>query len=149
MPRKSSRRSFDLPHFNSTAPPTPPESIKDFRTDSNITLVDDDKSSTSPVTCTHRISSLPSYLLDWTLKLIGAACAIVFGVWAPLSYKLQKDGNKGNDKAQEDLKREIEALGIQLKLLASLKAYEFCESKVSLKVGRECGADGCAEIGTV
>ncbi|KAF1960462.1 hypothetical protein CC80DRAFT_489596 [Byssothecium circinans] len=138
MPRKAARRSFDLPQFHSTAPPTPPESIKDFRTDTITTLVNEtDKLPPR----TSSLSSPSERLLDRLLRLIGAVCAITFGIWAPLSYKLQKDGNKSNDAAQDDLRKEVKGLRAEMRLLSALKAFELC-SDASHKE-----TDACKDLG--
>jgi hypothetical protein len=71
-------------------------------------------------------------LLDRVLRIIGAACALLFGIWAPLSYQLQKDGNKGNDAAQEELirlKKEVEGLSRELRLMGMLRVVDLCETK--------------------
>jgi hypothetical protein len=111
---------FDLPHFNSTSPSTPPAFI---RTNSTSTLVDDNRPE-DRVRCNNRAE----YILDWALKLVCATCAVLFGIWAPVSYQLQKDGNKSNDVAQEDLRREVSALNAQLKLLGALTAIKICDT---------------------
>jgi hypothetical protein len=133
MPCKHAHRSFDLPQFNPTAPPTPPESVKGFRTDTDITLAEDDRNDASKPrsTCTYRLESPTEYLLDWTLKFIGATCAILFGIWAPLAYRLQSEGNKGNDEEMKKLRAEVRALGV-------LRAYEFCEYRVSFVRDDDC-----------
>ncbi|KAF2632793.1 hypothetical protein BU25DRAFT_82689 [Macroventuria anomochaeta] len=49
----------------------------------------------------HLISHQKDFFLDWTLKILGVACAILFGIWAPISFKLASDGNKENDASQK------------------------------------------------
>lgn len=40
---------------------------------------------------------------NWSLKVIGLAAAIVFGIWAPLSYNVTLEGNRGNDAASSSM----------------------------------------------
>jgi hypothetical protein len=40
------------------------------------------------------------YFCKWALSATGVAAAVVFGIWAPLSYKATIDGNNGNDASQ-------------------------------------------------
>ncbi|KAI9732208.1 MAG: hypothetical protein M1834_004305 [Cirrosporium novae-zelandiae] len=43
------------------------------------------------------------FILNFILAVLGVAAAVVFGIWAPLSYKATADGNRGNDEAQQAL----------------------------------------------
>ena len=47
----------------------------------------------------HLLSQRNDFLLDRVLKILGVASAILFGIWAPISYKIIADGNAGNDAA--------------------------------------------------
>jgi hypothetical protein len=67
----------------------------------------------------HLLSQRNDFLLDWTLKILGVASAILFGVWAPISYKITADGNAGNDAAQASLMSEIISLRKQAATAAS------------------------------
>lgn len=85
------------------------------------------------LTCQSRIISPTEFALDWLLKVLAVASAILFGIWAPISYRLQDLGNKSNDEAQdklvaklETMGKEIEGMKAQLNGLAILRALEFC-----------------------
>ena len=85
------------------------------------------------LTCQPRIISTTESALDWILKVLGVASAILFGIWAPVSYRLQNVGNKSSDDAQaqfmqkmERMRREIEELKGNMNSLAVLRAWEFC-----------------------
>lgn len=79
-----------------------------------------------------RIPNRVTYLLDWTLKFIGASCALLFGILAPLSYRLQSEGNKGNDEKMKKLRNEVREVNIQLRAIGVLIALEVCEQKQSV-----------------
>ncbi|OAL52735.1 hypothetical protein IQ07DRAFT_585852 [Pyrenochaeta sp. DS3sAY3a] len=85
------------------------------------------------LTCQSRIISPTEFALDWLLKVLAVASAILFGIWAPISYRLQDLGNKSNDEAQdklvaklESMGKEIEGMKAQLNGLAILRALDFC-----------------------
>jgi hypothetical protein len=78
-------------------PPTSPASVEDLHADTEVSSADinlDDKA--AQPTYTIKLESLAEHLFDWTLRIIGAVCAVLFGIWAPLSYQLQKSGNESN-----------------------------------------------------
>jgi hypothetical protein len=136
-------RPGELPRFCSqlekdTAPPTPPESIRSFRSDSVSTSIFEDPKQADisrTVTCTSsHVQSPREYLLDWIIKFLGIATAILFGIWAPVSYSAQVDGNKNDDEAQARLVERVEELVDEIKGLKSkmdfdgaLRAWEFCD----------------------
>jgi hypothetical protein len=45
------------------------------------------------------------FILDWVLKVLAVASAILFGIWAPIPYKATANGNADNNSAQEVLSR--------------------------------------------
>ncbi|KAF2264395.1 hypothetical protein CC78DRAFT_533257 [Lojkania enalia] len=141
-----------LPIFHPTespSPPTPPESVKDFRSNSISVSIDDDDSTlrhypgsvTRSSTCRSCIESTSSRFFHWLLNALGFASAIVLGVWAPLSYRLQESGNRSNDEAQarltekvDRLAEEVEKLDRRMDLQGALKAWEFCAGEVGKKL---------------
>ncbi|KAJ4383997.1 hypothetical protein N0V86_000841 [Didymella sp. IMI 355093] len=58
----------------------------------------------------HLLSERNDFILDWALKILGVAAAILFGIWAPISYKITADGNAGNDEAQASLMSAISSM---------------------------------------
>ena len=40
------------------------------------------------------------FAVTWITGVLAAAAALVFGIWAPLSYKATADGNRDNNAAQ-------------------------------------------------
>ncbi|KAH7402905.1 hypothetical protein BKA66DRAFT_436291 [Pyrenochaeta sp. MPI-SDFR-AT-0127] len=107
-------------------PITPPESVTSFQTDG---IPDIERTPT----CQSRVVSPIESAFDWVLKVLAVTSAILFGIWAPISYRLQDLGNRSNDDVQERLVRkidtmakEIEGLKTQMNGLAMLRAYEFC-----------------------
>ncbi|KAH7119888.1 hypothetical protein B0J11DRAFT_570299 [Dendryphion nanum] len=92
-------------------------------------------------------------ILDWSLKVLGVAAAVLFGIWAPISYKAANDGNKANDETQQEMISKLEAMGKQaaqgsthdqdiaaairgvgsrMDQLATLRLWEFCDGKSHL-----------------
>ncbi|KAF2003856.1 hypothetical protein P154DRAFT_73274 [Amniculicola lignicola CBS 123094] len=85
---------------------------------------------------THHVASI----LDRLLKVLGVLSAIVFGIWAPITYIATLKSNHSNDEAQrlllEELKRmnsaqsalikEMEAMRGKFEILAESKVWEFC-----------------------
>ncbi|KAF2264381.1 hypothetical protein CC78DRAFT_544147 [Lojkania enalia] len=51
--------------------------------------------------------------LDWILKVVGVALAILFGVWAPISYKVTIDFNIENGVFQNQFNDNLKAIGTQ------------------------------------
>jgi hypothetical protein len=71
--------------------------------------------------------------LEWTVKVLGFAAAIIFGAWAPLSYKATLDGNSGNDAAQSQVSAAARQQSLALATMNSkvgaigqLWLYDFC-----------------------
>ena len=131
------RKSAELPQYHSQSPPlpTPPESIKDFRSDSS-TLGDDvdERVVRAYTTCQSRQISAREYALDWAVKCLGVLTAVLFGIWAPVSYHAQTTGNASQDIAQNQLVDKVERLGEEIESLKErvswegvLRAWEYCE----------------------
>jgi hypothetical protein len=66
----------------------------------------------------HLLSERNDFILDWALKILGVATAILFGIWAPISYKITADGNAGNDEAQASLMSAISSMRDEAKTAA-------------------------------
>ncbi|ORY10668.1 hypothetical protein BCR34DRAFT_345467 [Clohesyomyces aquaticus] len=100
------------------------------------------------------------FMLDWAFKILGVASAILFGVWAPISYQATKSGNADNDEAQKELSRRMAALNSQGQAASMLQAsaatalaslqrnvgsfgllrvWEFCD-------GRATSLEACAAV---
>ena len=43
------------------------------------------------------------FCLDWGIKVLGVAAAVVFGIWAPLSYQATNNANTSDDAAQSSM----------------------------------------------
>jgi hypothetical protein len=74
-------------------------------------------------------SKLPPHLsprlefwLEWILKTLGVAAAIVFGIWAPISYQATIDGNAGNDASQASVASRLNALNAQATSAAAFQS---------------------------
>ncbi|KAF2476746.1 uncharacterized protein BDR25DRAFT_339645 [Lindgomyces ingoldianus] len=145
-----SRRSSELPTFKSLGEEGRSEDEKAFRfrTDSSTTLaVSDDGFTITPSipaphisrtfsSCQTRPITSTEHFIDWAIKVVGVAAAVLFGIWAPVSYRAQMSGNASNDDAQErlvdqmeKLAGEVERLGRKMEEVAALRGWEFCEAK--------------------
>jgi hypothetical protein len=100
-----------MPLYQMDDAPTPPASLKDLHADSgefSARIELDDKA--AQPTYTIKLEPLAEHLSDWTLRIVSAVCALLFGIWAPLSYQLQKRGNKSNDEEIIKLLEEVKSL---------------------------------------
>lgn len=144
-----------MPVFHAPLPtpvPSPPESVKSFRTDSTCVAIDgydESKNANVPssrrssVSSISRLTSTREYMLDWALKVLGILSAILFGIWAPVSYRAQTSGNASNDDAQAYLNTKIDTLNDKVQELGEdldelrrvvefdtrLKVWQFCDQK--------------------
>jgi hypothetical protein len=86
-----------------------------------MTLVDDESTS-APTKRRQSIYAIET-VCDWILKVAGLAAAILFGIWAPISYTATKEGNASNDEAQSMLLKELKTMTqIQVSLIAEIKS---------------------------
>lgn len=72
--------------------------------------------------------SLPEIILDWGVKILGLAAAVVFGVWAPISYKATADGNNSSDSASYQASTAMASLNS----IAATASYEASTAMISL-----------------
>ncbi len=54
---------------------------------------------------------LINFVIQWTCGILAAAAAIVFGIWAPLSYEATASGNHSNDAAQSSMVDALSSVG--------------------------------------
>lgn len=126
--------------------------------ESHISQVSSSVTEESKPAKSYLLSQRDDFLLDWALKILGVASAILFGIWAPISYKITADGNAGNDAGQASLMSEISSMKeeaaaaataqasaalviskvqAQLDNVGLIWAWNFCEGRT---------AEVCAEI---
>jgi len=107
-----------------------------------------------------RLSPRVEFWLEWILKSLGVAAAIVFGIWAPISYQATVDGNAGNNASQESIASRLSALHAQATSAASFQrsaasaiaelnskvdgigllwAYSYCD-------GRDSSLSACGDL---
>ena len=67
-------------------------------------------------------------LLDWAVKLFGVAAAVLFGIWAPLSYGSDNVFQEQQTARLKELIHAIEALEQRMEYEGALRAYEICEN---------------------
>jgi hypothetical protein len=134
MPRKPACQALELPRFH---PQPPPVQTRNLHTDSDTLWTRTNSKEIPSRSRAIQSQHVHENVLDLALRTIGAVCALLFGIWAPLSYQLQKDGNKGNDAAQEELvrlRKEVEVMNRQMKWTGLLKILEICEKGNSVQV---------------
>jgi hypothetical protein len=74
-----------------------------------------------------KISEGLKFFLTWGMGVIGVAAAIVFGIWAPLSYKVTVEANQNGDNGQNSMMRAMSdaqaqatsVLNVQASMLAA------------------------------
>ena len=66
------------------------------------------------------------HVFQWALKILGVAAAIVFGVWAPVSYRLQAEGNRSGDESMAKLVGAVGELVRRVEGLEKWRALEVC-----------------------
>ena len=47
------------------------------------------------------------FSIKWAATILAAAASILFGIWAPLSYQMTKDGNRENNDVQSSMLQAI------------------------------------------
>jgi hypothetical protein len=60
-----------------------------------------------------RLSSGLKFILTWTVGVLGVAAAIIFGIWAPLSYDATVQSNRESDQAQSSMLSAVSVANIQ------------------------------------
>jgi hypothetical protein len=58
----------------------------------------------------------------WALNVAVLAAAIVFGIWAPLSYNITLNGNSGNDASSSSMLSAVQAASSQASAAASTQS---------------------------
>ena len=116
----------------------------------NETRADPDPATEKP--STHQVSIAPravrfeEFICDWMVKALGLIAAILFGIWAPLSYKATRDGDGSNAAAQASLMSAMGAVSsiqssaaaqqssalselvAQYSAMGKLQAVQYCET---------------------
>ncbi|KAF2255140.1 hypothetical protein BU26DRAFT_547169 [Trematosphaeria pertusa] len=69
------------------------------------------------------------FLLDWSLKVLGVASAILFGIWAPISYKATANGNADNNASQDSLVSRLDEMNEQASSASSLQSSALYEAR--------------------
>jgi hypothetical protein len=67
--------------------------------------------------------------LDYFVQILAVAAAVVFGIWAPLSYKATVQGNQGNDAAALNQTLQFDDLNNKLGAIGQLWLYNYCATQ--------------------
>lgn len=68
-------------------------------------------SSPAPKQKLSRDKELINFIIQWTCGILAVAAAIVFGIWAPLSYEATASANRSNDVAQSSMVDALSRVG--------------------------------------
>ncbi|KAH8696192.1 hypothetical protein BGW36DRAFT_428212 [Talaromyces proteolyticus] len=79
---------------------------------------------TLDTTCTNKDQSdkRVERFFKWALNVAVLAAAIVFGIWAPLSYNITLDGNSSNDASSSSMLSAVLAASSQASIAASTQS---------------------------
>lgn len=69
--------------------------------------------------------------LTYAVQIVSVAAAVVFGVWAPLSYKATVQGNQGNDATGSNQTLQFDDLNNRLGAIGQLWLYDFCAGQTA------------------
>ena len=56
---------------------------------------------------TSKNNNVISFTLNWICVVLTVAATIVFGIWAPLSYRATADGNRDNNVVQSSMMQQV------------------------------------------
>ncbi|EPE27441.1 hypothetical protein GLAREA_04232 [Glarea lozoyensis ATCC 20868] len=70
------------------------------------------------------------FWFDWGIKVLGVAAAVVFGIWAPLSYQAANDASTSGDATQSSILQA--ALSANSQAASALSAQNSLAAKQSL-----------------
>ena len=105
-----------------------------------------EKPPTNQISIAPRAVRFEEFICDWMVKALGLIAAILFGIWAPLSYKATRDGDGSNAAAQASLMSAISAvssiqssaaskqsnalseIAAQYSAMGKLQAVRYCET---------------------
>lgn len=125
---KSKTAHYQPPSYASTLSRTHAHTLSNATNEKSETI---DHNDNKTLVTRQRRSFAIGYFIDWALKILGAFSAIVFGVWAPVSYHLQVLGNKSSDEAQDKLVAKIEDLVREVRALRAAEVCKGDDGKVS------------------
>jgi hypothetical protein len=70
--------------------------------------------------------------LDWGIKVLGVAAAVVFGIWAPLSYQAANNANTSGDAAQNSILSAAFTANTQASSALSIQISAAAEQSLAL-----------------
>ncbi|CAI6236200.1 unnamed protein product [Periconia digitata] len=91
-----------------------------------------------------------SITMDWIIKVLGVAAALVFGIWAPISYQASEASNSDTDTKFSALSSELSAwktsavslqtsaasdlsrMSKKMDAVATLSVFDFCQGRSSI-----------------
>ena len=79
------------------------------------------------------------FAVTWITGVLAVAAAIVFGIWAPLSYKATADGNRDNNAAQSSL---MDSMSSMIRSISSANSIASAALSSAGAQNRQLGAMG-------
>ena len=85
---------------------------------------------------TSKNSHVISFTLNWICVVLTVAATIVFGIWAPLSYRATADGNRDNNEVQSSMMQQVmTANGIASSVLRAASAQSTALQSMQDRLG--------------
>jgi hypothetical protein len=76
------------------------------------------------------------FTINWICVVLGVAAAIVFGIWAPLSYKVTASGNRDSSAVQSSMIGALSAANdVASSALSAARAQMFVLDEVQSRLG--------------
>jgi uncharacterized protein YlxW (UPF0749 family) len=99
------------------------------------TLVDEDLAPSNTKISRH-VCAL-GLVVDWIVKVVGLVAAVLFGVWAPISYRATMQGNTSNDDSQMKLLEELQKISeVQIRMLQEIRNMKTELQKARISSGK-------------
>ncbi|KAG4411536.1 hypothetical protein IFR04_015326 [Cadophora malorum] len=83
------------------------------------------------------------FWLDWVIKVLGVAAAVVFGIWAPLSFQAANDASATGDATQSSVMSAVISVNGQASSALSIQSSAAAEQSIALDaINSRIGAIG-------
>ena len=126
--------SLTLKCSSMSASTAPPSSGAQVGTKERITA----SSSQAPGSTTRNRNPTPKWVdtllfwLDWAIKVLSVAAAVVFGIWAPLSFQAANDASASGDATQSSVMSAVNSVNGQASSALRIQSSAAAEQSVAL-----------------
>lgn len=73
------------------------------------------------------------FWLDWIIKVLGVAAAVVFGIWAPLSFEASNEASSSGNETQNTLMSAVLAVETQASIAAAQQTSAAAQQSIALE----------------